>query len=75
MKVWTVCLGLKPRAAGWKAHTNPLSYGGTPTSIDIVPYYLNINHLTKVKQMNIYLHVKGRSKGRTISENRISAQN
>ena len=25
-----VCLGLKPRAAGWKAETNPLSYGGTP---------------------------------------------
>ena len=23
-----VCLGLKPGAAGWKAHTNPLSYGG-----------------------------------------------
>ena len=25
-----VCLGLKPRAAGWKAQMNPLSYGGTP---------------------------------------------
>ena len=25
-----VCLGFKPRAAGWKAQTNPLSYGGTP---------------------------------------------
>ena len=25
-----VCLGLKPRAAGWKAQTNQLSYGGTP---------------------------------------------
>ena len=25
-----VCLGLEPRAAGWKAQTNPLSYGGTP---------------------------------------------
>ena len=24
------CLGVKPRAAGWKAKTNPLSYGGTP---------------------------------------------
>ena len=22
-----VCLGLEPRAAGWKAQTNPLSYG------------------------------------------------
>ena len=26
-----VCLGLEPGAAGWKAQTNPLSYGGTPT--------------------------------------------
>ena len=25
-----VCLGLEPRAAGWKVQTNPLSYGGTP---------------------------------------------
>ena len=27
-----VCLGLEPGAAGWKAQTNPLSYGGTPLS-------------------------------------------
>ena len=25
-----VCLGLKPRAAGWYAQTNPLSYCGPP---------------------------------------------
>ena len=25
-----VCLGIEPGAAGWKAQTNPLSYGGTP---------------------------------------------
>ena len=24
-----VCLGVKPGAAGWKAQTNPLCYGGT----------------------------------------------
>ena len=24
-----VCLGFEPGAAGWKARTNPLSYGGT----------------------------------------------
>ena len=24
------CLELKPRAAGWQAQTNPLSYGSTP---------------------------------------------
>ena len=23
-------MGVKPRVAGWKAQTNPLSYGGTP---------------------------------------------
>ena len=26
-----VCLGLEPRAAGWKVQTNPLSYGGIPS--------------------------------------------
>ena len=25
-----VCLGLKPGVAGWKAQTNPLSYGSIP---------------------------------------------
>ena len=24
-----VCLGFEPGVAGWKAETNPLSYGGT----------------------------------------------
>ena len=24
-----MCLGVEPRAAGWKVQTNPLSYGGT----------------------------------------------
>ena len=28
-----VCLGLEPGAAGWKAQTNPLSYGGTPRNL------------------------------------------
>ena len=27
------CLGVEPGAAGWKAQTNPLSYGGTPGSV------------------------------------------
>ena len=31
-KAWMVCLGVEPGAAGWKAQTNPLSYGGTPTA-------------------------------------------
>ena len=29
MKAQMVCMGLVPRAAGWKAQTNPLSYGDT----------------------------------------------
>ena len=29
MKQKIACLGLEPRVAGWKAQTNPLSYGGT----------------------------------------------
>ena len=28
-----ICLGFEPGAAGWKAPTNPLSYGGTPCKI------------------------------------------
>ena len=31
-KAYVVCLGFEPGAAGWKARTNPLSYGGTPSS-------------------------------------------
>ena len=30
IKALMVCWGLEPRAAGWKAQTNPLSYVGTP---------------------------------------------
>ena len=28
IKVLMLCLGLEPGAAGWKAQTNPLSFGG-----------------------------------------------
>ena len=31
-----VCLGLEPGVAGWKAQTNPLSYGGTPKSSEML---------------------------------------
>ena len=31
-----VCLGLEPEAAEWKAQTNPLSYGGTPSAIIVI---------------------------------------
>ena len=30
IKVLMVCCGLETMAAGWKAQTNPLSYGCTP---------------------------------------------
>ena len=45
-----ICLGLKPEAAGWKAQTNPLSYGGTQTFVllkwpSLRPYYTAGNTL------------------------------
>ena len=33
-----VCLGIEPGAAGWKAQTNPMSYGGTPKYISLSIY-------------------------------------
>ena len=36
MKESMVCLGLEPGAAGWKAQTNPLSYGGSPNQSNFV---------------------------------------
>ena len=38
-----VCLGLEPEAAGWKAQTNPLSYGGTPPFNSL--YICNVNFM------------------------------
>ena len=35
-----MCLGPKPGPAAWKAQTNPLSYGGTPSVlISYVPNF------------------------------------
>ena len=31
-----VFLGFEPRAAGWKAQTNPLSYSGTPNKYKLL---------------------------------------
>ena len=46
-----VCLGIEPGAAGWKARTNPLSYGGTPENIVIVclqiPNYIKATETLK----------------------------
>ena len=36
IKAQMVCLGFEPGAAGWKAQTDPLSYGGTHQSIFVV---------------------------------------
>ena len=43
------CLGVDPGAVGWKAQTNPLSYGGTQElvmfTIDIEPLVLVLSRL------------------------------
>ena len=46
-----VCLGFKPGVAGWKAQTNPLSYGGTPNYYHdsmIFYFYLQIYDLSNL---------------------------
>ena len=43
MKALIVCSGLKPRAAGWKARPNPLSYG--------INFIMNDNSCLKLKSM------------------------
>ena len=38
------CLGFEPGAAGWKAQTDPLSYGGAPTSpLFCATYRMDLN--------------------------------
>ena len=37
------CLKVKPRLAGWKAQTNPLSYGGTPYETSLFKLNLTSN--------------------------------
>ena len=37
-KAQMVCLGFEPGAAGWKARTNPLSYGGTPSFLNCLSF-------------------------------------
>ena len=38
-----VCLGFKPGVAGWKAQTNPLSYGGIPGTSFLPCHQSSIN--------------------------------
>ena len=44
-----VCLGLEPVAAGRKAQTNPMSYGGTPLS------YLFIRRFSRKARVLLYM--------------------
>ena len=50
-----VCLGLKPGAAGWKAQTNPLSYGGTLLYILVMASAaeLQVNHCLLASSKNL----------------------
>ena len=43
MKALIVCLGLEPGAAGWKAQTNPQSYGGTQLNSSLYSLFLMKN--------------------------------
>ena len=50
-----VCLGLEPWVAGWKAQTNPLSYGGSPYLI----YFINpVNDCLLLWGMNDIKNIK-----------------
>ena len=42
------CSGFEPGAAGWKAQTDPLSYGGSPTQVS----YLSVSFL--IEQLSIH---------------------
>ena len=44
IKVWMVCSELEPRAAGWKAQTNPLSYGDTPYYGSLITAKFRLQH-------------------------------
>ena len=43
-----VCLGVHPGAAGWKAQTNPLSYGGTPKCSTVMSIILSLYHICDI---------------------------
>ena len=45
IKVLIVRLGFEPGTAGWKAQTNPLSYGGTPNIGQMLSDRDNFIHL------------------------------
>ena len=49
-----VCLGLEPGAAGWKAQTNPLSYGGTPKQVIVNLVFLNGSSLASFFDFSVF---------------------
>ena len=53
-----VCLGVKPGPAGWKAQTNPLSYGGTPIVELFLPFILSPQWPQVAKQYQSSLLIK-----------------
>ena len=56
-----VCLGFEPRAAGWKARTNPLSYGGTLINYIVASIlfliYSSSTLVERVKEQNWTLNI------------------
>ena len=65
-----MCLGFKPGAAGWKARTNPLSYGGTPCTVKLRQALCGLLQLLALKGTVTYL-VPHMSICRPISRNRM----
>ena len=57
-----VCLGVEPGATGWKVQTNPLSYGGTPSSTKTLGKHLlqKQNKSSRFRQdLNSYINPFG----------------
>ena len=67
-----VCLGFKPRAAGWKAWTNPLSYGGTPIIYLFVSILFHLN--TNPAHIDDVISVRPGSPGLSVSQNNVTEQ-
>ena len=52
-----MCLGLEPGAAGWKAQTNPLSYGDTPMIKTVKRRETDATKLKKVKECESWFKI------------------
>ena len=46
------CFGVEPRAADWKAQTNPLSYGGTRIVVHLVEHFLHTQEVCSSNTIN-----------------------